>query len=83
MLIPADAGEPARSEVNEEEKTYSDLRTELVRLLKDKIAVLESSIADKDRIIALLEQQLHAHSGGHRPNDPSHPGPFQNPENPS
>jgi len=47
-----------QSEVNEEEKKYSSLRDELLQLLRDKIAVLESSIADKDRIITLLDEQL-------------------------
>jgi hypothetical protein len=83
MLTPTGRDQAEQSEVNEEEKTYSNLRTELVQLLKDKINVLESSIADKDRIIALLEAQLAGRSGGDKDQSMKLPGSFQNPENPS
>jgi transcriptional regulator with XRE-family HTH domain len=42
-------------ELQDEEKVYSTSRDEIIQLLKEKISILEATIADKDKIIALLE----------------------------
>jgi transcriptional regulator with XRE-family HTH domain len=48
-------GELTGLELQDEEKIYSTSRDEIIQLLKEKVAILEATIADKDKIIALLE----------------------------
>ena len=45
-------------ELEEGEVPYFTTKDEVIQLLKDKIVVLEASIADKDKIISLLETAL-------------------------
>ncbi|MBV9987782.1 MAG: hypothetical protein JO301_08885 [Chitinophagaceae bacterium] len=46
------------SELNEEQHIYFTSKDDVIKLLKKQIEKLESTIADKDRIIALLELQV-------------------------
>lgn len=41
---------------SEQEQSYST-QEQIIRLLRDKISILESSLADKEKIIRLLEKQ--------------------------
>jgi len=45
-------------QVQEEAAQYAGGKDELIRALRDQVAVLQSANADKDKIIMLLEQQL-------------------------
>jgi hypothetical protein len=44
--------------LQEDAKKYLTTNEEIINLLKAKIAVLEASIADKDKIIAMLEATI-------------------------
>ena len=48
----------AGQELHEDETAYKVMRAELLQLLREQIAILEASNADKDKIISMLEQQL-------------------------
>ncbi len=45
-------------ELQEGEHVYLTSREEIIQLLKEKIALLEGTIADKDKIIAMLEKNV-------------------------
>ncbi|HRE51768.1 MAG TPA: hypothetical protein PK339_10110 [Flavitalea sp.] len=44
-------------ELQDEEKIYQSADT-VIRLLRDKVKLLEHTVADKEKIIALLERQI-------------------------
>ncbi len=46
------------SELNEEQYIYFTSKDEVIQLLNKQVARLETSIQDKDKIIALLEIEL-------------------------
>lgn len=45
-------------EMQEGEHVYLSSRQEIIQLLKEKIVLLEGTIADKDKIIAMLEGSI-------------------------
>jgi hypothetical protein len=45
-------------DLNEEQQVYFTSKDEVIKLLNKQVAKLETTIADKDRIIALLEEQI-------------------------
>ena len=50
---------PAESfELKEPARSYGPGSDEIIRLLKEQISVLEASLADKDKIIQLLEAKI-------------------------
>lgn len=59
LLVPLN-GEPERQslELNEQQQLYFTSKEELISLLKRQISKLETIVSDKDKIIALLEQQV-------------------------
>lgn len=61
MLLspPVTANNVHTSELNEEQNIYFTSKDEVIKLLNKQIAKLEATIADKDKIITLLENQLH------------------------
>jgi hypothetical protein len=54
---PTGAGQKT-SELNEEQHIYFTSKDDVIKLLKKQIGKLETTIADKDRIIVLLESQV-------------------------
>ena len=46
-------------ELNEEQHIYFTSKDDVINLLHKQIEKLEATIADKDKIIALLETQVH------------------------
>jgi hypothetical protein len=56
-MLETDAGERRikRLTLEEEKKFYS--KDEMIKFLQERVALLESSLADKEKIIALLEAQ--------------------------
>lgn len=46
------------SELNEEQNIYFTSKDEVIKLLNKQIAKLEATIIDKEKIIALLEEQV-------------------------
>jgi hypothetical protein len=63
MLLspPATRNERYSSELQEEQQLYFTSKDEVIKLLNKQIVKLETSIADKDKIIQLLETELHQH----------------------
>ena len=61
MLLspPVAANNMYTSELNEEQNIYFTSKDEVIKLLNKQIAKLEATISDKDKIINLLESQLH------------------------
>src|SRR5476651_1224926 len=61
MLLspPADIRERFSSELQEEQQLYFTSKDEVIKLLHKQIAKLETSVADKEKIIQLLETELH------------------------
>lgn len=57
ILSPPAASSPVLSELNEEQHIYFTSKDEVIKLLNKQIAKLEATIADKDRIILLLEDR--------------------------
>jgi len=59
ILSPAENSNQQKiSELNEEQHIYFTSKDEVIHLLNKQVARLESSIQDKDKIIALLEIEL-------------------------
>lgn len=60
MLLspPVARNEKRISELNEEQHIYFTSKDDVIGLLNKQIAKLEATIADKDKIIALLEDQV-------------------------
>ncbi len=60
MLLspPADSRERFSSELQEEQQLYFTSKDEVIKLLHKQIAKLETSVADKEKIIQLLETEL-------------------------
>lgn len=46
------------NELKEEEKKYLTIKDEMIAILQNQITLLEKNIADKDKIISMLEAQL-------------------------
>jgi len=61
MLLspPSAKNEKKISELNEEQHIYFTSKDEVINLLNKQIERLEATIADKDKMIALLESQVH------------------------
>ncbi|MFT3949314.1 MAG: hypothetical protein QM763_20285 [Agriterribacter sp.] len=57
MIVKSD-NDPVVGGYMQEGKTPVSAREEVILLLRKQVAVLEAAVADKDRIIALLEEQL-------------------------
>ncbi|MEP7258526.1 MAG: hypothetical protein ABI687_09060 [Flavitalea sp.] len=58
MLIPANPPSSAENlQLREDQNNYPS-HDQIIRLLKEKIALLEVSLADKEKIIVMLENQL-------------------------
>lgn len=56
-MLETDAGERRAKKLSlQEEKKYYT-KDEMIKFLQEQVAVLESSLADKEKIIALLEAQ--------------------------
>jgi hypothetical protein len=55
MLV--DSGEAPENILNEEQTPYRTSQ-EVIRLLREKITVLENSLADKEKIIRMLEGRM-------------------------
>lgn len=47
------------SELHEEQQLYFTSKDEVIKLLNKQVAKLESSVADKEKIISLLEMEVH------------------------
>ncbi len=60
LLVPLN-GQPGKRalELNEEQQLYFTSKEELISLLNRQICKLEGIISDKDKLIGLLEQQVH------------------------
>lgn len=60
MLLPAtqDEKHAASMELNEEQAVYFSSKDDVIKLLNKQIAKLEATIADKSKIIAILETQI-------------------------
>jgi len=60
MLLspPVARNEKKLSELNEEQHIYFTSKDDVIGLLNKQISKLEATIADKDKIIALLEEQV-------------------------
>lgn len=50
--------------LKEEEKKYLTIKDEMIAILQSQIAFLEKNIADKDKIISLLEAQINSSKKG-------------------
>lgn len=61
MLLspPAGAKEKKNLELNEEQNIYFTSKDDVINLLNKQLAKLEATLADKDKIIGLLETQVH------------------------
>lgn len=58
ILTPPDGHAPTiTSELNEEQSVYFTSKDEVIKLLNKQVARLEQVVLDKDKIIALLEEQ--------------------------
>jgi transcriptional regulator with XRE-family HTH domain len=64
LSIPSAGATNIVSELNEEQNIYFTSKDEVIKLLNKQIAKLEATIADKDKIIVLLEDQLKQEGGG-------------------
>jgi len=61
MLLSPPAGTDNISyELNEEQHIYFTSKDEVISLLTKQIVILEETLADKEKINKLLEEQLHA-----------------------
>ncbi|MEO8172349.1 MAG: hypothetical protein ABI581_04670 [Sediminibacterium sp.] len=58
LSAPAVATQASVSELNEEQHIYFTSKDDVIQLLNKQITKLETTIADKDKIIALLEEQV-------------------------
>lgn len=58
LSFPNEDNNQVRYELNEEEQIYFTSKDEVIKLLNKQIKKLEQTIADKDKINALLELQL-------------------------
>ena len=58
LSVPSAHSPNVVSELNEEQNIYFTSKDEVIKLLNKQIAKLEATIVDKDKIIALLEEQL-------------------------
>ncbi|MDP4261632.1 MAG: hypothetical protein Q8941_03810 [Bacteroidota bacterium] len=56
MLEAEEDSKTARRQMLQEEKEYYG-KDEMIKFLQERVALLESSLADKEKIIALLEAQ--------------------------
>lgn len=45
--------------INDKESVYNNSSAEIIKLLREKIAVLENALADKEKIIRMLEEKIH------------------------
>ncbi len=60
LLSPPDnAREVFTSELHEEQQLYFTSKDEVIKLLHKQVAKLENTIADKEKIISLLELEVH------------------------
>lgn len=44
--------------INDNESVYNNSSAEIIKLLREKIAVLENALADKEKIIRMLEEKI-------------------------
>lgn len=51
-------------ELKEEEKKYMTIKDEMIAVLQSQIVFLEKNIADKDKIISMLEAQINSSKKG-------------------
>ena len=58
LSIPTAKNEKKVFELNEEQNIYFTSKDDVINLLNKQIAKLETIISDKDKIIALLEEQV-------------------------
>ena len=58
LSVPSKTDKDDCSELNEEQQVYFTSKDEVIKLLNKQIVKLETTIADKDKIIALLEEQI-------------------------
>ena len=64
LLSPPDTpGERFTSELHEEQQLYFTSKDEVIKLLHKQVAKLENTVADKERIIGLLEMEVHKRRG--------------------
>lgn len=52
--------EKAEPHLKEDPTDYSSSK-QIIQLLEDKIALLENTLADKEKIISMLEKQIQSH----------------------
>ena len=65
LSFPNEDNNQVHYELNEEEQIYFTSKDEVIKLLNKQIKKLEQTIADKDKINALLELQLQQSTGPH------------------
>jgi hypothetical protein len=58
LSVPSSSAPAIMSELNEEQHIYFTSKDEVIKLLNKQIAKLEATIIDKNKIIALFEDQL-------------------------
>lgn len=58
LSAPATISQAPVSELNEEQNIYFTSKDDVIQLLNKQITKLETTIADKEKIIALLEEQV-------------------------
>lgn len=58
LSAPASINQMPTFELNEEQNIYFTSKDEVIKLLNKQITKLETTIADKDKIISLLEEQI-------------------------
>lgn len=58
VSVPKHGNDVFSSELNEEQHIYFTSKDEVIALLNKQIAKLEATVADKEKIILLLEDQL-------------------------
>lgn len=68
MLVAEDSDKATKRQMLQEEKKYYT-RDEIIKFLRERVALLESSLADKEKIIALLEAQAAAKAKKKKEND--------------
>lgn len=58
LTPPEEHVPPINSELNEEQHIYFTSKDEVIKLLNKQITKLEQTVMDKDKIVALLQEQL-------------------------
>jgi len=61
MLTAVDPNDPERQSVREDKQPYT--KTEIIGFLNERIALLEAALADKEKIIKMLEERIVKNGG--------------------